>query len=93
MKEIRALGYIPKFRSKHNVLAKKYHAAVRSLKLSSEQIEEAEALTAAHTNPLPEAFAPQDPLEQTVWSKTFSCQQWDAYKAINTAHKTLQEIL
>ena len=58
MKEIRALGYIPKFRSKHNVLAKKYHAAVQSLSLSSEQIEEAEALTVVHTNPLPEAFAP-----------------------------------
>ena len=62
MKEIRTLGYIPKFRSAHNVPAKKYYAAVQSHKLSLEQIEEAEALTAAHTNPLHEAYAPSDPL-------------------------------
>ena len=70
MKEIRALGYIPKRHSEQSQVYKKYNKAVKSNILSSEQIGEAEALTAAHTaslaqslHPPPEACAPPDPLD------------------------------
>ena len=70
MKEIRALGYIPKRHSEQSQVAKRYNKAVKSNILSSEQIGEAEALTAAHTaslaqslHPPPEACAPPDPLD------------------------------
>ena len=70
MEEIRALGYIPKRKSEHDLLAQRWNSAVRSGKISSQQKEEAEALTAAHTalraqsmDPPPEACAPPEPLD------------------------------
>ena len=47
MEEIRALGYIPKGRGDHNNLYRKWRTAVQSGLLTPEQIQEAEALTAA----------------------------------------------
>ena len=47
MEQIRDLGYIPKFRSEHNLLAQSYSNAAKSGLLTAEQIQEAEALTAA----------------------------------------------
>ena len=70
MEQIRALGYIPKQHSEQEGLAHRWARAVKSGLLSSEQIEEAEALTAAHNaslaqsmDPPPEACAPSDPLD------------------------------
>ena len=68
MEQIRALGYIPKQHSEHHNLAIAYSFAVKEGLLSSEQIQEAEALTAAHNaslaqsmEPPPKACAPPDP--------------------------------
>ena len=47
MEQIRALGYIPKQHSEHHNLARIYSKAAKSGILSAEQIQEAEALTAA----------------------------------------------
>ena len=41
MEEIRALGYIPKRKSEHDLLARRWNSAVRSGKISSQQKEEA----------------------------------------------------
>ena len=46
MEKIRALGYIPKRKGEHDLLARKYHRAVKLNKISPLQKEEAEALTA-----------------------------------------------
>ena len=69
MEEIKALGYIPNCRGEHSDLYQRWHRAVQSGKLTPEQIQEAEALTAAHAaslaqsmDPPPEACAPPDPL-------------------------------
>ena len=48
MEEIKALGYIPKGRGEHLELHHRWRRAVQSGKLTPEQIQEAEALTAAH---------------------------------------------
>ena len=48
MEEIKALGYIPKRFGEHSVLYKRWRRAVQSGKLTPEQIQEAEALTAVH---------------------------------------------
>ena len=58
MKEIRALGYIPKHHSEHDLLAQRYHKAVKSGKLCPQRKEEAEALTAAHTALLAQSMDP-----------------------------------
>ena len=70
MEAIRALGYIPKYHSEHDLLAQQYKGGLKSGKLTSEEIAEAEALTAAHAaslaqrmDPPPEACAPPDPLD------------------------------
>ena len=47
MEQIRELGYIPKLRSEHNLLARSYSNAAKSGLLTAEQIQDAEALTAA----------------------------------------------
>ena len=48
MQKIRALGYIPKRKGEHDLLARKYRRAVKLNKISPLQKQEAEALTAAH---------------------------------------------
>ena len=65
-----SLGYIPKNNSEHPDLHHRWRRAVQSGKLTPEQIQEAEALTAAHAaslaqsmDPPPEACAPPDPLD------------------------------
>ena len=70
MEQIRALGYIPKRDSEQEGLAHRWVRAVTSGLLGAEQIEEAEALTAAHNaslaqsmDPPPEASAPPDPFD------------------------------
>ena len=77
MQEIRALGYIPKLscgttkeNKEHDNLRKRYDRCVETGKITSEQKQEAEALTAAHEallvqsmDPPPEAAAPPDPLD------------------------------
>ena len=70
MEEIKALGYIPKRTGEHVLLYYRWRKAVKSGKLTPEQIQAAEALTAAHAaslaqsmDPPPEACAPPDPLD------------------------------
>ena len=70
MQEIRDLGYIPKRRSEHSAILARYTHAVSTGKITSEEKQEAEALTAAHAaslaqsmDPPPEACAPPDPLD------------------------------
>ena len=70
MQEIRDLGYIPKRRSEHGDIFQRYHRAVSTGKITSEEMQEAEALTAVHLaslaqnmDPPPEASAPPDPLD------------------------------
>ena len=58
MEAIRALGYLPKRRSEHARLVKQYEKAVKSNKLTSEEIEEVEALTAAHAAVIAQSMAP-----------------------------------
>ena len=70
MEEVKDLGYIPKWTGEHADLLYRWRRAVQSGKLTPEQIQEAEALTAAHAaslaqsmDPPPEACAPPDPLD------------------------------
>ena len=58
MEAIRALGYLPKRRSEHARPVKRYETTVKSNKLTSEEIEEVEALTAAHAAVIAQSMAP-----------------------------------
>ena len=51
MEEIKALGYIPKAHGEHSDLYYRWRRAVQSGKLTPEQIQAAEALTAESKDP------------------------------------------
>ena len=58
MEEIKALGYIPKAHGEHSDLYYRWRRAVQSGKLTPEQIQEAEALTAVHAASLTQSMDP-----------------------------------